>query len=1019
MLASIGVDLKGFEDGLQKAETMAEQFSQTVGRTMVTGPAEGLKNLSRMTQEELTAMSAAVARNTAATKEAAAAKMANSSQIKAALNQELQITNELIKRQEAYIATLKAGTAQMVEASTELTEMRVRAAGLNAELEKIGSISTVALGALIAGLGAVVVAITKAVHTTAEFGLEMEHLSNRMGMTVEQATAIIGIFERFGVNGNIAARAMQMLATQVKQTQDSLDPFATRLGKVLGTLRDTNGQALNMSQVLDLVREKIAGAATASERLQIATQLLGARIGGQLVNALNLSNEEWEKQKESVLASLGPMKEASEQALAYKQATAALEQAFKGLELEVGTKILPYLTELVNSFSALIKMTRDSKVLGDFFSNALGPLGDLDKGMKAVIYSFMWWGEKLGQYEKGTAEAFMNMGKSVQAALAQAGEAEEKMTEEQKALNDEISKTEQHERQIAQMVRERVSLAEKARSLGIADANQAAIEQAAQEAITRLTEQRVVLEKQLADVRKSGTPLQIERAQEELAKNRVENAQIQTQMMESNFKNEELHLKAMGQWNLSNEADLLQKKLADERVVGDERLKLEADLYQKKKQLEEESVKYARQLGMMSVDQEISYRKQKAAELLGKGDVFGASQELVKARDMAIKQADQVMELTKKLRIVSLQDEMEYQRQKLQVVKGNAEEEMKILNQIADLDKQLYDRRLQFALTYTQKTIDAYREMQKVTGQLPSDVSKPGEEMTFERAGVEAERARFRQARDLEYIAAHGGTEEARGTAVKQAQDLMKQFEEMQVLGKEASEGMKEAVSAARDVLRAAGGGEEVRAPGGPSPLVGSLLSPTEGLATSTLARGTDIPRLDTSFADIAIRIRDVLLGAIPNIQNFSNQLATATRQIASYTLAPNNPGIVGPGGAFTLNPTQGSPPYSTGSTTPAPPTAGPGTQPPSPSVSIGVGSFGASSATHFDTKFDAIVQALKDLPASVTLALQSPNAANNPQATADALNNVLKNRQIQVQVGIDPNTGNLIVQQMIEQLLQ
>src|SRR5712691_286062 len=47
--------------------------------------------------------------------------------------------------------------------------------------------------------GTLLVALEKAVKTTAEWGLEMEHLSNRMGMTVRETATLVGVMERFGV----------------------------------------------------------------------------------------------------------------------------------------------------------------------------------------------------------------------------------------------------------------------------------------------------------------------------------------------------------------------------------------------------------------------------------------------------------------------------------------------------------------------------------------------------------------------------------------------------------------------------------------------------------------------------------------------------------------------------------------------------------------------------------------------------------------------------------------------------
>src|SRR5690349_19362338 len=104
----------------------------------------------------------------------------------------------------------------------------------NEGAEKIaGHFGLMAVGIASAIGGAVIIALEKAIRTTAEWGLEMEHLGNRMGMTTTQAATLVGVMERFGVNANFGARAMQMLSVQVRQTQNSLDPRSEerRVGK--------------------------------------------------------------------------------------------------------------------------------------------------------------------------------------------------------------------------------------------------------------------------------------------------------------------------------------------------------------------------------------------------------------------------------------------------------------------------------------------------------------------------------------------------------------------------------------------------------------------------------------------------------------------------------------------------------------------------------------------------------------------------------------------------------------------
>ncbi len=870
--------------------------------------------------------------------------------------------------------------------------------GLEQGLEKAASMAegaakkisehfgAIAIGITTAIAGAVIVALERAIHTTAEWGMEMEHLSNRMGVTAAQAATLVGVMEKYGISAGVAARSMQIMAMEAKQTTESLDPFQTKMGRLLGTLRDSNGQTLNMAQVFDLARQKVSAASTETEKLQIAQSLVGTRMAGQLLPILKLTNEQWDKMKQSEEGLAGIAGKAAQASLEYKRATGELEQQFLELQVTLGTLFLPVITNIVAKLSEW----------ADKFKSIVKDMGE---GSSQIQAFWLRIAEKIGVVDEGTADIFLKMGE-----YQEAGEKAKAALEGQA---ESLENSEKREAQLVQLARERVSLMEKGRSLGIAADKD--VQAAVQAELARLESQRKLLEQELSAPGLTGD--QRFKLEADLQKNRIQAAEVVADAARKQYQEEELHLKAIGALNMSTELELLQRKLNDEAIIGSERLKLEAEIYDKRRKYIEDAIKVGRQLGVVSADEEISYRKQKAAEALGKGDVLGASQEIIKARDLAIQQADQVMEFTKKIRVMSLQDEISFQRQKLELVRGNAEEEMKIISRIADLDKQQYDKRLEFSLNYTQGIVGQYQKIMDAA-------KKTGETETFERARVESERQLVEATREAGGVLRGGGTGEQRQAAVDFAQFVYKQIEQMQSLGKEVTGVWQDAASTAKDILKAASGGEEVRAPGGPSPTVGSILSPVEGLATEGLARGSDIPRLDTSFTDLSVRIRDVLLGTIPNIQNFSNQLGVATKQLAQLTGTPNNPGIVGPGGGLTTNPTQGSGALSTGGGTPAPPTVGPGSTSVQPSTVIGVGGFASSEA--LAAKMDSVIAALSDLPVRFTETIQDQQAAN-AQSLSDALNQALTARQqrIAVDLNIDPNAGANLISALVNEVQQ
>lgn len=855
-----------------------------------------------------------------------------------------------------------------------------------------------------AGLGATIiplmekflVKIEEAVKETAQWGLEMEHMGARMGLTATQAATLVGVMERFGVNANVGARALQILAMQVKQTDNAMDPFQTKLGRVLGSLRDTNGVALNMAQVFDLARQKVAAASTDMEKLQVAQSLVGARMGGQLLPVLKMSNEEWSKVSQSVIKAQGDVEAAAEASLAYKQASVELQQNLRGISVAIGTELLPKLSEYISYLSRAISATKDLIAENPKLAEGLSFLGTKGGGLNALTQSFLFAAEHVGLVSKGTREIYNNMDK-VAAAARKIGLEKERQNELEKAAQEEAEFEVANQQKLTQLAQQRVAATEKLYKLGAATGKE--LEVAREDELLQLTKQRAIIEERLAG--KGGGLLegQREKLEQELLQNRLRSVEIVAQKTKEMYADEEMQLKANGALNLSTEIQLLQRKLSDEHIVGEERLKIEAEVYQKRRQFEEEIYKLGRQLGATSVQDEIRMRKNRAAEALGKGDITGASQEIVKIRDLAIQQAEAEMAFVKKIRMVSLQDEIDFQKQKLEAVKGNAEEEMKVIGQIADLDKQQYEKRLELALNYTKTVVDSYSQM-------TAAAAKGGEQMTFAEARRDAERKLVEETRGARDIAGTGGgTQAQRDWAQQWAQQIFKQVSDMQAAGKQVSSTLKDAADAARDVLKSASGGEEVRAPGGPSPVVGSILGPVEGLATQGLARGSDIPRLDTSFTDLAVRIRDVILGVIPNLQNLSNALAAATKTVTGSTGNQINlPPALGPGQIQfgTGSPGAASP---TGTGTPAQPTFGA-----TPGGGFGTVSVGGATETFDQSTARNLTSAIQKLSDRLDAAFTDNLSKSIGDAVAASVTGSLDAAPVQasVQVGVDPGTGDL-----------
>src|SRR5713101_3987354 len=74
-------------------------------------------------------------------------------------------------------------------------------------------------------VGVVVGGMAKMVESAKEWGVEMDDVAGRMGMTTREASTLVGVMERVGISTGTATRSMQILSMEIKQTAEALDPF--------------------------------------------------------------------------------------------------------------------------------------------------------------------------------------------------------------------------------------------------------------------------------------------------------------------------------------------------------------------------------------------------------------------------------------------------------------------------------------------------------------------------------------------------------------------------------------------------------------------------------------------------------------------------------------------------------------------------------------------------------------------------------------------------------------------------
>jgi len=841
------------------------------------------------------------------------------------------------------------------------------------------------------GIG-VIESLRRAATHTIQAATEMRKLGAQMGMTTQQAAEFMQVFEMFGVKGHSAARSIMMLSYRMEHLQRAMDPFADKVGRMLGPLRDTQGQALGTAQVLELIRQKVNAAGSAMEQLNIVQTIFSRRLAGEMLPVLKASREEWDKYIAGARET-GEIVTKEQELMARKVMIARreIEQSFSALQLQVGQHLLPAMLSAAQAIGTLVEgIAKFAKSHPDFTKMiaAMGgfalPLGVVSLLAVKATQSMAWLsttikvlggdatllhgalarvsamlgmvtggetaataatrahtaaiGEqttvvvnntiahrvRAGVVAVGAATTGAIVGTRAAGAVASGGalaaigatlssllaailafaaaalatyyvakwampsqvdyawkwgtgdkdtgQASKEEIERAKGVAVGVAeKPEEDFRQKLKVAQDYYKAIKEAEQLGIVGTRERHDAVEKERAVIEARRQEV--ERELANP--ALTETQRIAAQQRLLQLRIQDEKlVQAEAMDG-YKQQELALKAIGALSLQQEIEILSRKLEDNSIVGDQRLKIEAELYQKQKQYAETMVKAARAAGVIGPGEERAFHERRAAEALSKGNIPMAWEESVKARDIQVKEEESVFQFIQKLRIVGYAEEVDFQKRKLELLKGNAEEERKILGQIADTEKKLYDERLQSGLSYTKTMADQYKKMQQAAG-------GGGEETSFERSRVEAGGNWFEMARQAQDWGQHG-TAQQQEWAVEFFQELRKTIEALKRENLPVPPEYMQYWAVGREVLSRASG-----RPMGEIPAVpGSQTSPAEGFLNAGLARSTEVPRLDTSFVDVQIRLRDVLQSVIPNIMNFGNAIAATTARMGGVAAFP------------------------------------------------------------------------------------------------------------------------------------
>lgn len=259
-----------------------------------------------------------------------------------ALRREIVSTEADMKKYEGQLEEVSK-TSDDVAGSTQNAERHTASFGETAK--KAGAIAAAGFAAIAAAMVAVVKGLGDMITETAEYGDNVDKMSQKMGITAEAYQEWDFIMQHCGTSMDSLKSSMKTLASAAETGNAA---FAK-----IGLSQE---QIANMSQE-DLFAATIAGLQgidDTTERTYLASQLLG-RGATELGALLNMSAEETAEMRDRVHELGGVMSDEGVKAAAqFEDSLKDLQTAFSGVKRSLAGEFLPSITKAMDGFTQIL-----------------------------------------------------------------------------------------------------------------------------------------------------------------------------------------------------------------------------------------------------------------------------------------------------------------------------------------------------------------------------------------------------------------------------------------------------------------------------------------------------------------------------------------------------------------------------------------------------------------------------------------------------------------------------------------
>jgi hypothetical protein len=242
-----------------------------------------------------------------------------------------------------------------------LDETRDKAKETSDSLGDIGKLleSGLQTAGIAIGLREIVGGFKEMVASTMEAGVQIGHLSQQTGISVQNLSILKYAAQSTGVDFEVLTRGFKKLAVTTYEADNGNKKAAAGFNQLGISVAQLRAKGDDMYGVLSLVADKFHEMPDGIVKSDTAAKIFGARMGSELIPVLDSLGGKLEEQKAEA-ESLGLVWDKSGIAKMEEmhKAVTGMKGAFAGLALEITSSLAPALTKLAEDASGFIQMMR-------------------------------------------------------------------------------------------------------------------------------------------------------------------------------------------------------------------------------------------------------------------------------------------------------------------------------------------------------------------------------------------------------------------------------------------------------------------------------------------------------------------------------------------------------------------------------------------------------------------------------------------------------------------------------------